>query len=106
MATQEKIDTFREQRQQRLLGRIALGLRSNPPQILPTVSGQGGAEASVPACMAAVETLLQFQVTRKELLILGGHFDEASAYILWCSVAYRCQAAAAGGGNRPGRGRR
>eukprot|EP01045_Picozoa_sp_COSAG04_P041479 COSAG04_NODE_12630_length_643_cov_0.713235_2_plen_97_part_00 len=96
MATQEKIDTFREQRQQRLLGRIALGLRSNPPQILPTVS-QGGAEASVPA--AAVLETLQFQVSRKELLILGGHFGEASAYILWCSVAYRCQAAAAGGGD-------
>ena len=65
MATQEKIDTFREQRQQRLLGRIALGLRSNPPQILPTVSGQsqGGAEGSLPA--AAVHETLQFQVSRK-----------------------------------------
>ena len=91
MATQEKIDTFREQRQQRSLGRIALGLRSNPPQIL-----RGVTEASVPT--AAVETLLQFQVSRKELLILGAHLGKASAYVLWYSVAYRCQAAAAGGG--------
>ena len=80
MATQEKIDTFREQRQQRLLGRIALGLRSNPPQILPTVSGQGqgGAEGSLPA--AAVHQTLQFQVSRKEFL-LGCHFGKASAYL-------------------------
>ena len=80
MATQEKIDTFREQRQQRLLGRIALGLRSNPPQILPTVSGQGQGGAESSAAVVDSATLLQFQVSRKEFL-LGSHFGKASAYL-------------------------